>query len=105
MNQYIESLRKKCESIPDTELRNMASSIDDGIGEMLFRSISENKSFDVIEMQEACKGNVIPASRNSFYRKRRRYISNIEQLPLWRVYNSHPYAGQSGNNSLISGVK
>lgn len=65
--------------IPDTELRNMASSIDDGIGEMLFRSISENKSFDVIEMQEACKGNVIPASRNSFYRKRRRYISNIEQ--------------------------
>ena len=77
MNQYIESLRKKCESIPDTELRNMASSIDDG--EMLFRSISENKSFDVIEMQEACKGNVIPASRNSFYRKRRRYISNIEQ--------------------------
>ena len=79
VNQYIESLRKKCESIPDTELRNMASSIDDGIGEMLFRSISENKSFDVIEMKEACKGNVIPASRNSFYRKRRRYISNIEQ--------------------------
>ena len=36
VNQYIESLRKKCESIPDTELRNMASSIDDGIGEMLF---------------------------------------------------------------------
>nr|DAP69010.1 MAG TPA: hypothetical protein [Caudoviricetes sp.] len=77
--QYVASLQKKSERIPEIELRKIASTIDGDIAELLYKSFRENKSYDAIEMTENLKGNVLPTSRNTFYRKRRRYIKTIEQ--------------------------
>lgn len=76
---YIISLQHKCKDIPRADLLKMANDIDPVIGELLYFSFMQQASFETVEKHEATKGNVIPASRMSFYRKRRRYIEKIEQ--------------------------
>ena len=76
---YVKSLQNKCKDIPQEELLNMANDVDPCIGTLLLFSFMQQASFEAIEKREAKKGEVIPVSRTNFYRRRRRYIHNIEQ--------------------------
>lgn len=76
---YVNSLQHKCKDIPQEELLSMANNVDPDIGALLFFSFMQAASFEAVEKHEAKKGEVIPVSRTNFYRRRRRYIHDIEQ--------------------------
>lgn len=76
---YVNSLQNKCKNIPQEELLSMANNVDPDIGALLLFSFMRAASFEVVEKHEAKKGEVIPVSRRNFYRKRNRYIHDIEQ--------------------------
>ena len=76
---YLNLLLNRCKDISQEELLNMANEVDPDIGTLLFSSFVQKVSFDVIEKNAAIDGKVIPVSRSNFYRRRRRYIQNIEQ--------------------------
>ncbi len=77
--RYVFMLHSKCKDIPREELQSMADQIDPDIGMMLFYSFMNQASFEVVEKHAATNGDVVPVSRRNFYRKRKRYIQDIEQ--------------------------
>lgn len=76
---YLGSLRDQCAGLSDEELLNMANSIDDRIGMLLFYSFKNSASYESVERAEARHGRIVPISKNVFYIRRRRYINSIEQ--------------------------
>ena len=72
-------LQNKCKNIPREELQSMADQIDSDIGAILFYSFMHQASFEAVEKHAAMNGDVVPVSRRNFYRKRKRYIQDIEQ--------------------------
>lgn len=77
--RYVFMLQSKCKNIPREELQSMADQIDPDIGMMLFYSFMNQASFEAVEKHVAMNGDVVPVSRRNFYRKRKRYIQDIEQ--------------------------
>ncbi len=77
--QYMISLQNRSNAIPKEELQTIANNVDAYIADLLVTSFTDHASYDVLEKQELRKGNVIPVSRSNFYRRRRRYIHDIEQ--------------------------
>ena len=77
--KYVFMLQNRCQDMKRRELQIMADQIDPVIGEILFYSFMHQASFEAVEKREAMNGRVVPVSRRSFYRKRKRYIQGIEQ--------------------------
>ena len=77
--RYVFMLQNKCKNIPREELQSMADQIDSDIGAILFYSFMHQASFEAVEKHAAMNGDVVPVSRRNFYRKRKRYIQDIEQ--------------------------
>lgn len=76
---YVNLLHDNCKDISKEELLDMANNVDPDIGALLLFSFMQAASFEVVERHEAKKGEVVPVSRRNFYRKRNRYIHDIEQ--------------------------
>lgn len=76
---YMNALQKKCRDMTNSELREMANDVDSDIGSLLYFSFINKASFETVEKHAALRGDSVPVSRRSSYRKRKQYIDMIER--------------------------
>ena len=76
---YVNLLHDNCKDIPEEELLDMANSVDSCIGGLLYFSFVNSASYETIEKQASLHNGAVPASRRTFYRKRKQYINLIER--------------------------
>lgn len=76
--EYIKMLHNRCGDAPE-ELKSMANSVDDYIGYLLYFSFVNAASYEAVQSHFSRRGELIPVSRRTFYRKRKQYIDMIER--------------------------
>lgn len=62
-----------------SEVLAKAFEIDPAVGEYLAISLVDKISYDMIEKGKALQGELIPISRTSFYRERKRLLQRLEK--------------------------